>query len=421
MPWGRTFLLGFGFFGISLLWPLYDSFVPLFLRNFGLSNRVVGLGMTIDNYVNMFIQPWAGTRSDRTWNRFGRRFPFIIAAAPLAALGMFAMPFAADRSLMLLFAAMFLFTLSMAFFRTPTVALLGDMFPDTLRSKANGIINFMGVFAGVLAFVLGGILFDMASWYPFVAFPIAMLLILAILVTRIREPEVPYGGNEPSPGLRETFRSLWNDSDRNALIILLALLLWSVGITAVQAFWTLFGVNELGLAEGAASQLLSFYPLAGLLSAIPGGYLGAAIGRRNTIIIMLAIVAALLGVIFWIPAEMLSGAGAFTLMAPNTWFATRGIQLIILLLLGVGGAMTIVTVNILPLLFHNAPDGQIGGFTGLYYVAGSIASILGPPLGGTLADLTGSYRSILLFAPFWVILGLIVMLFVREQRPPVAA
>jgi MFS-type transporter involved in bile tolerance (Atg22 family) len=129
---------------------------------------------------------------------------------------------------------------------------------------------------------------------------------------------------------------------------------------------------------------------------------------------MLLVVAVLLAAILWIPPEMLRGASDFSLMAPATWTATPGIRLVILLLLGVGGAMTVVTVNALPLLFDNTPDGQIGGYTGLYYVAGSIASIIGPPLGGTLADITASYRSILMFAPFWVLLGLIVLSFVKE-------
>jgi hypothetical protein len=29
-PYGRTFLLGFGFFGISLIWPIFNNSVPIF-------------------------------------------------------------------------------------------------------------------------------------------------------------------------------------------------------------------------------------------------------------------------------------------------------------------------------------------------------------------------------------------------------
>ena len=33
LNYGKTFLLGFGFFGISVIWMVYNSFVPLFLAN----------------------------------------------------------------------------------------------------------------------------------------------------------------------------------------------------------------------------------------------------------------------------------------------------------------------------------------------------------------------------------------------------
>ncbi len=72
-PWRRTFVLGFGFFGISIVWPLFNSLVPPFLEDLGLTTIVIGFIMTWDNIINMFFQPWVGSRSDRTRMRFGRR------------------------------------------------------------------------------------------------------------------------------------------------------------------------------------------------------------------------------------------------------------------------------------------------------------------------------------------------------------
>ena len=28
-PWRKTFILGFGFFGISIIWPLFNSLIPM--------------------------------------------------------------------------------------------------------------------------------------------------------------------------------------------------------------------------------------------------------------------------------------------------------------------------------------------------------------------------------------------------------
>lgn len=86
-PYAKTFLLGFGFLGISLIWPIFNNYVPIFLRDrFGLSATLIGFIMTWDNYLNMFVQPVVGERSDHTHTRLGRRKPWMLVGAPLAAL-----------------------------------------------------------------------------------------------------------------------------------------------------------------------------------------------------------------------------------------------------------------------------------------------------------------------------------------------
>ena len=107
---------------------------------------VVGLGlspalalfiMTWDNLINIFVQPWVGARSDRTWNRFGRRKPWILVGLPIAVVGFILLPFAQTA---LAIAAFILITnFGMALFRSPTVAWLGDLFLPDDRSKANGL------------------------------------------------------------------------------------------------------------------------------------------------------------------------------------------------------------------------------------------------------------------------------------------
>ncbi len=84
-PWAKTFTLGFGFFGISVIWPLFNSLIPPMLEDLGLSALITGFILTWDNIINMFVQPWVGNRSDRTRSRFGRRKPWLMLGAPLAA------------------------------------------------------------------------------------------------------------------------------------------------------------------------------------------------------------------------------------------------------------------------------------------------------------------------------------------------
>lgn len=216
MPWGRTFLLGFGFFGITLLWTLYDAYVPILLNTFGLAAGTIGFLMTMDNWANLFVQPYVGVRSDRTWTRWGRRYPYIMVGAPLAALGAILIPLGAARALPLLVGAMFIMTLSMSIFRSPTVALLGDVFPPELRSQANGVINFMGVLSAVIALLAIGPLFDSNRALPFWIGGVGMLVVLGLLILLVREPgsqDREHAAESDNPGLRATAR-VANDAAR---------------------------------------------------------------------------------------------------------------------------------------------------------------------------------------------------------------
>jgi len=76
--YGKIFLLGFGFFGISVLWALYNAYVPIFLKDFALSYLVIGFIMTIDNIFAIVMLPYIGALSDQTRTRIGRRMPYIL-------------------------------------------------------------------------------------------------------------------------------------------------------------------------------------------------------------------------------------------------------------------------------------------------------------------------------------------------------
>src|SRR3990170_8151804 len=143
LNYGKTFLLGFGFFGVSVIWGVYNAFVPVFLAGkFHLSPIFIGFFMTLDNIAALLIQPPVGAWSDRLRTPLGRRMPFILIGAPIGALAFGIIPLAAVPPLFVACTSTLL--LSMALWRTPVVALMPDITPSQYRSQANGIINFMG-------------------------------------------------------------------------------------------------------------------------------------------------------------------------------------------------------------------------------------------------------------------------------------
>src|SRR5512140_457445 len=85
--YGKIFLLGFGFFGVSVVWGVYNAFVRIFLANkFNIAPAMIGFFMTLDNIAALFIQPPVGAWSDRLRTPLGRRMPFILIGAPVGAL-----------------------------------------------------------------------------------------------------------------------------------------------------------------------------------------------------------------------------------------------------------------------------------------------------------------------------------------------
>src|SRR4030042_3476577 len=159
----KTFLLGFGFFGISLIWSVYKSDVPIFLRAYEHPLWLVGLIMTFDNMAGVTIQPYVGFLSDRTRSRVGRRMPFLMIGAPIAAAFFALIPIVhtSMNAFSLLLGVIIIMNIAMAIFRTPTIALMPDITPSPLRSKANAVINVMGGLAALLAFFVGSKLYDM--------------------------------------------------------------------------------------------------------------------------------------------------------------------------------------------------------------------------------------------------------------------
>src|SRR5690606_16023964 len=129
LNYGRTFLLGLGFMATSVVWSIYNTFLPPVYEKFVGSTLLVGLIMTIDNILALLLQPVIGARSDRTWTRFGRRLPYIMVGMPAAGLLLFALPSAASTNLLLVLVITVPMMIGMAVSRTPTISLMPDITP----------------------------------------------------------------------------------------------------------------------------------------------------------------------------------------------------------------------------------------------------------------------------------------------------
>jgi maltose/moltooligosaccharide transporter len=418
--YGKIFLLGFGFFGVSVIWGIYNAFVPIFLADkFHLAPIWIGFFMTLDNIAALFIQPPVGAWSDRLRTKIGRRLPFILIGAPVGAVAFGLIPMAGILPLFV--ACTSTLILSMAIWRTPVVALMPDITPSGKRSQANGIINFMGGIGTIIALQTGGTLYKLSPNFPFWMGSALVILAALMVLFFIREPK-NYDESEIEPNMFFSLREVLTDKDKSALRLFLAIFFWFIGYAAVEAFFTLYAKKHLGLNEGDGATLLSALPLLFVLFAIPSGFIASKIGRRVTISIGLIMITAVLICLYVFPPA--------TLLAPVTKLPLVGIPLVeggarMLTLAGVllmfaGVAWSFVNINSLPMVVDMTSAARLGTYTGLYYLFSTLSAIVGPNVNGWIVQLTsGNYNNIMLFAPIFMVIALVLMWGVRRGEAKV--
>ena len=155
----HTVLIGFAFLSICAFWQMYDSLVPLMLTNtFHINEVFSGAIMAADNVLALFLLPLFGSLSDKCDSRLGRRRPFSLFGTLAAVVLMMGLPIISDSyraaptggKLAGFIAVLGLLLVAMGTYRSPAVALMPDVTPKPLRSKANAVINLMGAVGGIL-------------------------------------------------------------------------------------------------------------------------------------------------------------------------------------------------------------------------------------------------------------------------------
>lgn len=315
---GITFLIGFGFFTMGLMDPLYDTYVPIFLSKYIGSMSLVGFIMTIDNILAIFLIPIVSAWSDRTNTRIGRRMPYILVLLPLTAIFFGAIPYAAGASLAALIAILLLLNVTKQSVRGPVVALMPDTIPADCRSEANGVINTMGGIASIVGTIGLARLMDLDTKLPLLGntkdrlpFPLAgLFVVLAIILLfafiREKKPDQTETSEQKIPMI-ESFRNVAAQKDKSALYILISLFLWFLGYQGVLPFIGKYSVDVLKTSSGTAALAAGMVGIAYAIFALPSGYVAHRVGRKKTIRASLLVISILTAILFahpWLTAAM---------------------------------------------------------------------------------------------------------------------
>ena len=416
----RTFLVGLAFLSISAFWQMYDGITPKILTNtFDMSETISGGIMAMDNVLALFLLPLFGSLSDKVNTRIGRRMPFILVGTALSVVLMLGLPLIdnsyavapAPWKLITFIALLGLLLIAMGTYRSPAVALMPDVTPKALRSKGNAIINLMGAAGGILYLLVSGVLYsnsrigdakhvDYFLLYAVVAaiMVVSVIVLFATInenkltaeVRAVSEPEEA----DDRPTAQQT--KLPRAVRKSLIFVLLSVALWYVGYNGITTWFTVFAEKSWGMALGDASMCLTIAMAGAIVSYIPIGFLFSRIGRKKTILIGCAILAA-----------CFAGAFIYTLSA-NTFS-----PILYVLFILIGFAWAAINVNSLPMVVEMCHLSDVGKFTGYYYTFSMAAQIITPIVAGALIE-NISYNVLFLYSALFVAASFVTMLFVKH-------
>jgi maltose/moltooligosaccharide transporter len=368
----QIWLIGAGFLGVQVVFTTYNAFLPLLYREFLDSRLLIGALMGTDNLIGLLLIPVVGAWSDRVRSSLGRRLPFMLVAVPVAALTFAGIPYAATMLWTLILVEV-VFTAAMHAYRGPVISLMPDHTPPERRSTANGIINLMGGVGTLIAFGGLSLLYDIDPRLTF-GIGAAILAVTLLVVWRAADRHPPYvddvaaGAARPVRDAVAGVRLLLSRPNRGQLLVLAAMATYFIGFAGLDAMFPLYGVEELGLTEGRAAFILTFFAGSFLLLALVAGMLGTRFGKIPMMLTGLAILPALFLAAIPVRSPMVI-AGLFV----------------------VGGfAWGLVNVQAMPLVADLGGRDRIGFFVGMYYLFTMAGQMLGPALLGGAMDLLGN-------------------------------
>lgn len=442
----KTLTVGIPFLSIMLLWQVYNWMVPLYLNDyfnklFSGDKMVIGIIMALDNLFALFMIPLIASISDKSKSKIGRRKPFIILGITISAVFFTLIPFVKEQfGILILLANIIIVLISMNVYRGPAVALMPDITPEPLRSKANSYINILGGIGTALGYILIVLFAKVDHKILFMLTGLIMIVCLVYVIFFLNETKLVKEYEEECLREKENCKIIneikviniiknkrksikakkknqkhkkekKNKKDDkeykpNVILLLFAILFFFMSINAVETFMSLYSdevfVNIIAFPLNIDPGALSIIPfgIGCFAFAYPAASFADKYGRKNVVLFgMLIVMLAYLGI------SIIS--------------FVYGFNYFILLLFLIGGCgYALVIINILPMVLENSNKKNTGKYTGYYYTASMIAQSITPALCGLfLSGLV--FNSMIYLFPYaivFILLSAITISFIKEKR-----
>ena len=355
------------------------------------------------------LLPLTGYLSDKLDTKWGRRTPFIVVGSLIAALLIPMIAIANTwKNLPLFMAVLVLTLLALSTYRAPSVALMPDVTPRPVRSKADAFNSLMAAVGGVFILVAISLLVpavDNPDYRP-VYFVISGMVILTtiIFVVCFNEPKEVAAMHRESAELgipeeeidasdeggkeRETDPTI----RRSLLCVLVCVFLYFMSQNAISSGFSRYADAVWGMQGGSYAMVQTAATLAALVAYMPMASVACHIGRKRTTYIGLAFM--VLGCVL---------ISLSTTFSPIIYLWT--------ILFGIGTAT--VSLTIYPMIVELASTQTTGRYTGYYYTASMAAQVITPILSGAVMQFVG-YAQLYFYGAAFAALAIVPVLFVRH-------
>lgn len=358
--------LGFGVMGLTTAATMLVFYLPVVLSQLTGSQLAIGFAVGVEGLIALTVPLLIGQASDQTWNRFGRRIPYLLAGAPLVVAGL--VTAALVDSYWLIVAAVAVFFIGYYIYYTAYQSLYPDTLPSSEYGRAWAVQSIFQGFAVALALLGGGALIGVSLKGPFIGAAVFFLVIAALTVWLVREHKSRVVRTHHH--LYSAFGAFVRRirTDRNLRLFLVAHFCWEYSLAAIRAFVILYLLSGLGIGGDLLVWILSLAVITYLIAAVVSGAIIDRFDPRNyTTWVVLGFATVML------VAGLSTDRQVLSFLLPFGVFA---------------GAATLMLSY--PILLRVTPPSRRGEYTGYYQANRGLALILGTTVTGALIDRFGA-------------------------------
>ncbi|MEE0975377.1 MAG: MFS transporter [Muribaculaceae bacterium] len=421
--------LSFGFFGVQIAYALQSANISRIFATLGADPHNLSYFWILPPLMGIIVQPIIGSMSDKTWNRFGRRLPYLILGAAIAVIVMCLLPnagsfgLAVSGAMVFGFIALMFLDTSINMAMQPFKMLVGDMVNEKQKGLAYSIQSFL-CNAGSLVGYLAPIIFtwlgiqniapegqvpDSVTYAFYVG---AAILILCVIYTFWKVKEMPPQEYAAFHDFAAEQKEEKQEKKESMLTLLVKApkVFWTVGL--VQFFcWCAFMYMWTYTNGAIADTVWNTTDTASAAYQEAGNWVGVLFAIQAVGSVLWAMVIPLLknNKAAYIISLVLGGIGFI-----STMFITDQYMLFVSYLL-IGCAWAAMLALPFTILTNSISGKNMGTYLGLFNGTICLPQIVAASVGGLLLSLVGgSQVNMLVLAGVLLLLGAVAVLFIKE-------